>query len=76
MYRCRDSAGCPLRGQCTKNSMGRTIALYPYFKEQNAMREKLNTESAKRISKRRQVIVVPVASSQKIGRRTERSHAP
>lgn len=66
MYRCRDSADCPLRGQCTKNRMGRTIALYPYFKEQNAMREKLKTESAKRIYRKRQVIVEPVFATLKL----------
>lgn len=66
MYRCRDSAGCPLKGQCTKNSMGRTIALYPYFKEQNEMREKLKTESGKQVYSKRQVIVEPVFATLKV----------
>ena len=65
MYRCRDSAGCPLRDQCTRNRMGRTIALYPYFKELNAMREKLKTGLGKRTYRRRQVIVEPVFATLK-----------
>jgi hypothetical protein len=45
--------------------MGRTIALYPYFKELNAMREKLKTGLGKRTYRRRQVIVEPVFATLK-----------
>src|SRR5208337_2515330 len=64
IYRCNPS-DCPMRGQCTKSSAGRTIALCPYDKELTKMREKLDSEAGKRIYKKRQVIVEPVFATLK-----------
>ncbi len=60
IYRCSASSDCPMRGQCTTNSQGRTISLSPYHKELKKMREKLDSDSGKQIYKKRQVIVEPV----------------
>ncbi len=66
VYRCLAYADCPVRNQCTKrSSSGRMIYLSPYDKELRQMRDKLDSETGKRIYRRRQAIVEPVFATLK-----------
>ena len=65
VYLCHGSATCPLKPKCTKAGRGRTISISAHAKELQAMRDKLETESGKRIYQRRQAIVEPVFATLK-----------
>jgi transposase len=65
VYKCSAFADCPARDECCKGSSYRSIHVSPYDKELKEMREKLDSETGKRIYKRRQTIVEPVFATLK-----------
>jgi transposase len=61
VYRCADCHNCPVRTQCTKHGSGfRSIELRVDHAEVRKIRERLKTESAKAVYKRRKAIVEPI----------------
>lgn len=61
VYRCKN-AKCPQRGQCSANKKGRTIKRRPHEDIVYVMKEKMQTDEAQAIYRRRQAIVEPVFS--------------
>ena len=57
IYRGRSCTACQLFGRCTSSKNGRTISRYPYEKELQQMRQKLDSDYGKAIYGKRKHIV-------------------
>jgi transposase len=60
IYRCSECADCPVRDQCTKSAKGRSIELRPDHAEIRKIRDRMQTETAKAIYKKRKAIIEPI----------------